>query len=101
MTEHIHRDDPHDIIPQTSQTVKQRKHRAKLGIPCEIAVNIHDDTGLCGFVQGAEYALPPQNRYQKWMRSRCDEIVMYHYTAKYGSKLVERSVSSLLHFLKA
>lgn len=44
-----------------------------------------------GYPQGALYATPPQNRYQKWLRQGIDEdeLVMGHYTRRFAANVIE------------
>ena len=44
-----------------------------------------------GYPQGAPYATPPQNRYQKWLRQGMseDELVTGHYTRRFAANIIE------------
>ncbi len=91
LSDHIIRCNPHDIITETKKDIRKRTHRTQSGIPSYSAATNGDNTGYCGFSHGVSYPLPPQNKYQEWMRSGNQQgLLLYHYTAKYGSKLVER-----------
>ncbi|RDB21087.1 DNA (cytosine-5)-methyltransferase 1A [Hypsizygus marmoreus] len=87
---------PHKIIPAKPHDKREAKRRLNdLGIPQFDAVLEKSQTTLPGFPDGAAYAKEPRNRYQRWLRSQMDEDmeVEGHYTRRFGSKLVEATVS--------
>lgn len=45
-----------------------------------------------GYPKPTPYLTPPLNEYQAWMRKGTKSKVMYHYTAKFSVKIVERYV---------
>ncbi|KAJ3540965.1 hypothetical protein NMY22_g4087 [Coprinellus aureogranulatus] len=76
------------------------------------AVKSVDSHHPAGYLGGAEYATPPQNRYQQWLRRNMvvadedrngkgkskacrggDEGVTGHYTSRFGANQVERTVA--------
>ena len=73
----------------------------KLSIPAfdaVISADTLDFDALPGFPTGIDYALEPQNSFQKWMRLAMgkDDKVSGHYTTRFSSQIVEAYV---LYFL--
>lgn len=75
----------------------------KLSIPAFDAV-ISADTldfyALPGFPKGSDYALEPQNSFQKWMRLAMEkeDKVTAHYTSRFSGQIVEGQVISVLFY---
>jgi hypothetical protein len=76
-------------MKMSDEDKEEYAERLSQGIPRFKA--IADKIGAhCGYENGQEYHRP-MSRYQRWMRAEMgDEDVTYHYTAKFGAKIVER-----------
>ncbi|KAF9013919.1 S-adenosyl-L-methionine-dependent methyltransferase [Cyathus striatus] len=90
---------PHCYIPATDDDKREVIDRARRGIPPFNAVaGVPGETMQPGYVYGAEYATPPQNSYQRWIRQGMwDEngnakLVHGHYTRMFKDKIIEATV---------
>lgn len=83
------RRDPHIMIKRSIKDIRIENSRRDAGFPAFDATTAAD-ADHCGFVDPTLYAHRPQNRYQQWMRSHASSQLYYHYTGKWGPKIVER-----------
>ncbi|KAF8163400.1 S-adenosyl-L-methionine-dependent methyltransferase [Crassisporium funariophilum] len=88
---------PHAILPEKARHREEVRQRLGAGIAQIDAVSgskvLEQDNP--GFVHGAPYPLPPQNRYQKWLRRGMDddEEVTGQYTTRFASRTIEATVN--------
>lgn len=85
-----HRINPHELIPATEQDEVRN-------IPRFQATHGRD---LPGFLSG-EYAHPPINYFQKFIREGMNEIVEEHVTPMFSPLIVERYVFTLICLFSA
>lgn len=90
----FYRINPHEIIPENARDRKEANRRLEeTGIPRFDAVSHPDKTfmELPGYPGGSPYPMPPQNRYQKWLREGMDEddFVLGQYTTRFRPRIVE------------
>ncbi len=90
------RTNPHIVHPQTErQRLEARRRVEVLGIPSFRALfgeRYGTDWGLLpGFPNGGAYCMPPQNRFQRWMRRNMEEgqAVEGQYTTRFSARVVE------------
>ncbi|KAF5387544.1 hypothetical protein D9757_006543 [Collybiopsis confluens] len=79
---------PHQLIRATGKDLAESRIRLKT-FPCFPAVTGSD---LPGFKQ-CEYAHPPMNTYQRWLREKAEDEVTEHVTATYRSNIIECSTN--------
>jgi DNA (cytosine-5)-methyltransferase 1 len=87
------RKNPHFVLPAKPKDKAEAKKRRARGI---LQVDAASEskaswTDNPGYPQGAPYATPPQNRYQRWLRKGMDEDepVIGHYTRRFVANLIE------------
>lgn len=96
----IDRENPHQIIPTTKKDRRDVADRQKMGVPQFDAISRNGDDDLPGFPSGVQYAKPPINRFQQWIRRGMrdgdgeEKAIMGHYTKRYSAKVVEAYVRS-------
>ncbi|TFK42486.1 S-adenosyl-L-methionine-dependent methyltransferase [Crucibulum laeve] len=89
---------PHAIFPATEESKAEVVEREALGIRQFHAAGAAR-TERTGFTRGEPYAMPPQNRYQRWLRQGMidddgeEGKVRGHYTKKFVSHIVEATVN--------
>ncbi|KAJ3515085.1 hypothetical protein NLJ89_g1982 [Agrocybe chaxingu] len=94
---------PHTIIPPSSNNYRETRDRKRDGIAqCDAVSHPNNKMSFCklpGYPEGGTYTVRPQNRYQMWLRERMDKDedeekepkVTGHYTTTYASHVVEAS----------
>ncbi|OBZ65761.1 Acetolactate synthase, mitochondrial [Grifola frondosa] len=83
---------PHIEVRKTPADSKEVNARTADGILAFEARN-SEISEFPGFTDPAEYAHPPLNRYQKWIRADAGEKVSYQYTRRFAPNVVERVVN--------
>ncbi|PSR77616.1 hypothetical protein PHLCEN_2v7806 [Hermanssonia centrifuga] len=86
--------DPHVVFASTDNDLSEIGRRHLQGIKRFSVVPDPDADSIrpyCGYNKKTPYVHEPLNRYQRWIRSGSDQVA-YHYTARFRSNIVERTV---------